>query len=153
MTTPKPNRNQIRPLGQSPISVTIKWVQCKTYDDAKDYSGVIYLHVWNDAPFYWGKAHKSHFGGSRRKRNGLHASGRYNPGYKHWIEGCLRHGGKLFIGTPDSASLHRINEIENCLIRTHGSDMNVKDHPPGTDLVITHTGCVPRFLLEREERG
>ena len=79
----------------------ITWKHCRSYDEAKDFSRIIYLHQWNGEPFYWGKAHNSFFGGHKRKKDGLHVSGRYNAGYRHWIEGCLRHGGQLFVGQLD----------------------------------------------------
>jgi len=55
-------------------------IRCRSYDEARDYSRVIYLHEWDGNPFYWGKAHNSFFGGHKRKRDGLEASGRYNAG-------------------------------------------------------------------------
>jgi len=127
--------------------VEIKWVQCSSYDDAKDYARVIYLHAWNEKPFYWGKAHNSFFGGHKRKNEGLHASGRYNAGYRHWIEGCLRHGGKLYIGQLDTEALAAINEVENYLIYTYGHEMNTKVSEPSRELAIAHTGNVPSFIL------
>ena len=74
----------------------IIWKQCKTYADARDYTGVIYLHERDDKPFYWGIAHKSFFGGHMRAHNEGKISGGYNAGYRHWIEGCLQHGAKLY---------------------------------------------------------
>ncbi|EOV0048370.1 hypothetical protein ACWOLU_004365, partial [Vibrio vulnificus] len=61
----------------------ITWIRCNSYNEAKDYSKVIYLHEWAGEPFYWGKAHNSFFGGHKRKNGDLHASGRYNSGYRH----------------------------------------------------------------------
>lgn len=124
----------------------IKWVLCSSYDDAKDYSRIIYLHVWNNEPFYWGKAHNSFFGGHKRNRDGLHASGRYNAGYRHWIEGCLRHGAKLYIGKLDDEALEHLDEVENYLIHTYGHVMNTKVSKPTRHLNITHLGAVPAFI-------
>lgn len=125
----------------------INWVLCESYNEAKDYSRVIYLHSWGDEPFYWGKAHNSFFGGHKRKRDGLHASGRYNSGYRHWIEGCLRHGAKLYVGVLDDIALSCIDEVENYLIHTYGHVMNTKVSEPGRELGIEHLGEVPEFIV------
>lgn len=129
----------------------IEWLQCKSYAGAKDYSGVLYLHEWDDAPFYWGKAHKSHFGGHKRLIGGLEASGRYNSGYRHWIEGCLRHGAKLYIGLPDEEALAIMDEIENFLIFSYKPTMSQRVHAPRRQLSITHIGSVPASSAKRSE--
>ena len=49
--------------------MTIDWTLCKSYEEAKDFYGSIYLHMWENKPFYWGKAHNSFFGGSSRVSN------------------------------------------------------------------------------------
>lgn len=129
----------------------ITWKQCSTYAEARDYSRILYLHEWCDVPFYWGKAHKSHFGGHKRKIGGLEVSGRYNSGYRHWIEGCLQHGAKLYIGTPDAEALQRLDEVENFLIYTYGSKMNTKKHTPRRQLDIRHLGEVPLSVSNQRE--
>lgn len=126
----------------------INWILCSSYHEAKDYARIIYLHAWNDRPFYWGKAHNSFFGGHKRKKDGLNASGRYNAGYRHWIEGCLRHGAKLYIGQLDTEALAAIDEVENYLIATYGHEMNTRLIVPPRALVIKHSGDVPSFLLD-----
>ncbi len=123
----------------------IDWKLCSTYEEARDFSRIIYLHVWNDLPFYWGKAHNSFFGGHLRAKDGLKASGRYNSGYRHWIEGCLRHGAQLYIGKLDKEALKNINEIENYLIYTYGHVMNTRIKNPGRDLKIDHIGAKPKL--------
>jgi hypothetical protein len=35
--------------------VEIEWIQCVDYATAKNYSHVVYLHEWDDKPFYWGR--------------------------------------------------------------------------------------------------
>jgi len=125
----------------------ISWVKCKTYAEAKDYSRVIYLHEWDEKPFYWGKAHNSFFGGHKRNRDGLHASGRYNSGYRHWIEGCLRHGASLYIGQLSNNALEIIDELENFLIYTYGHEMNTRVTTPTRELVVTHEGDVPKSIV------
>jgi len=124
----------------------IKWVRCHSYEEARHYSRIIYLHEWHGKPFYWGKAENSFFGGHMRERDGLKASGRYNAGYRHWIEGCLRHGGALYIGMLDEEARSRIGEVENYLIHTYGHEMNAKVTAPLTVLPIEHEGDVPQSI-------
>ncbi|MCK9398338.1 MAG: hypothetical protein M0Q44_22475 [Methylobacter sp.] len=121
----------------------IVWHHCTSYEEARNYSRIIYLHEWNDKPFYWGMAHNSFFGGHMRELDGLRASGRYNTGYRHWIEGCLRHGAKLYIGSLSKEALEHIIEVENFLIYTYGHEMNTKVTPPARLLEIKHIGSVP----------
>lgn len=124
----------------------IIWKCCKSYDEAKNYSRIIYLHEWNEKPFYWGKAHNSFFGGNKRKVGDLLATGRYNPGYRHWIEGCLRGGGCLYVGQLDKEAIDRIDEVENYLINTYGSEMNTKVKPIARELDIKHEGQIPASI-------
>ena len=131
------------------VDMEITWVQCTSYDEAKDYSRIIYLHEWNREPFYWGKAHNSFFGGHKRKRDELEASGRYNSGYRHWIEGCLQHGAKLYIGQLNEAALANIDEIENYLIHTYGHKMNTKVYEPRRKLSVSHVGDVPSSINDK----
>lgn len=126
----------------------ITWKRCRSYDEARDYSRVVYLHEWGGEPFYWGKAHNSFFGGHKRERDGLHASGRYNAGYRHWIEGCLRHGACLFVGILDDEALEIIDEVENFLIYTYGHVMNTRVEEPNRELQIEHVGDVPYTIRE-----
>jgi hypothetical protein len=128
----------------------ITWKHCRSYDEAKDFSRIIYLHQWNGEPFYWGKAHNSFFGGHKRKKGDLHASRRYNAGYRHWIEGCLRHGGQLFVGQLDPEALENVNEVENYLIYTYGHVMNKKVKKPNRELEIEHAGDVPSSIKKTE---
>jgi hypothetical protein len=131
----------------------IVWKHCRSYEEAKGYSRIIYLHQWNDRPFYWGKAHNSFFGGHKRKHGDLHASGRYNSGYRHWIEGCLRHGGQLYIGVLDEEALENINEVENYLISVYGHEMNSKVSKPKRKLIIEHRGEIPASIVNMQISG
>jgi hypothetical protein len=126
--------------------VQIDWIQCQNYDEAKNYSGVIYLHERDDKPFYWGKADNSFFGGHMRELDGLHASGRYNSGYRHWIEGCLRYGAKLYIGKPEDQARSRVDDIERYLIHRYPSVMNDRVTPPAEPLTVRHVGSVPASI-------
>lgn len=58
----------------------ITWQLCLTYDEAKDRHRVIYLHEWDDKPFYWGKAHNSFFGGGKRQIGDLRLGRRTSTG-------------------------------------------------------------------------
>jgi hypothetical protein len=130
--------------------VQIEWIQCQNYDEAKNYSGVIYLHERDGKPFYWGKADNSFFGGHKRKLDGLHASGRYNSGYRHWIEGCLRYGAKLYIGRPEAEARSKITDIENFLIHKYPSVMNGQVIQPAQPLTIRHIGAVPASVPPKD---
>ncbi|MFT4510339.1 hypothetical protein [Caballeronia sp. 15711] len=125
----------------------IVWRKCASYSEARDYSCVIYLHEWHGKPFYWGKAHKSFFGGHKRTRDGLTATGRYANGYRHWIEGCLRHGGHLYIGVLGDEEVAHIDEIERYLIAFYPSEMNRPESLSMPRLHLRHGGDIPRCLL------
>lgn len=125
----------------------IIWTICTSYEHAKNHSRIIYLHAWNNKPFYWGKAHNSFFGGGKRRLGDLFASGRYNSGYRHWIEGCLQHGAQLYIGQLDKEALDNIDEVENFLIFMYGHVMNTKVRQPKRQLDIEHAGSIPAFIL------
>ena len=117
----------------------IDWIFCQSYDEARRYAAVIYLHERDGKPFYWGKADDCEFGV------------RYNSGYRHWIEGCLRHGAKLYIGVPDEEARKRVGDIENYLIHRYPSVMNSRVKLPVTPLAIRHAGSVPSSI-PREDR-
>jgi hypothetical protein len=121
----------------------ITWQRCNTYEDARDLCRGIYLHEWNGEPFYWGKAHNSFFGGGKRRIGDLFASGRYNVGYRHWIEGCLQHGARLYFGQLSALALASIDEVEKYLIHTYGQQMNRRVGPPSRQLELEHCGEIP----------
>ena len=81
-----------------------------------------------------------------RIHEGVRASGRYNVGYRHWIEGCLRHGASLYLGQIQFNDLYTIDEIENYLIHNFPSDMNKKRLDVSTSIVLEHTGDIPVCL-------
>lgn len=125
----------------------IHWTKCLSYDEAKNFHGVVYVHVWNQKPFYWGKAHHSIFGGNPRKNDeGAKMNPRYNAGYRHWIEGCLRNGGELYVGKLDNQNLDSIDEVENYLIEKFGTEMTQRSAPIKNELNLSHTGDVPVFI-------
>lgn len=127
--------------------MTITWACHKTYKDACNFTGVIYLHEWDNKPFYWGKAHMSFFGGGSRKHESGKRSGRYNSGYRHWIEGCLQHGAKLYIGNLDEEAMLHIDDVENFLICTYPGPPDInKRKRPLKQMEIVHKGEVPAFI-------
>lgn len=115
----------------------ITWEKCDSYEEAKGHSGVIYLHEWSGQPFYWGKVGDSSFGQ------------RYNAGYRHWIEGCLRHGACLFIGKLDQEARNHINDLEKYLICKYGSVMNKQRKKPKTQINFEHKGNIPDVILSQ----
>ena len=129
----------------------ISWIRCHSYDDAKEYKQVLYLHEWEGIPFYWGKAEVTKFGGNSREIDGRKWNARYNPGYKHWIEGCLRHGGRLYVGQIRDRGEYSFKDIERHLINKYGSEMNAR-HQLITRQVehVVHTGDVPTSISSRE---
>ncbi|MCA0232276.1 MAG: hypothetical protein LCH91_17535 [Bacteroidetes bacterium] len=126
----------------------LTWKKCLTYEQARNYRNIIYLHEWYDKPFYWGKAHKSFFGGHMREMAGFRASGRYNVGYRHWIEGCLKHGASLYITEIDQNGEYTIDEVENYLIANYPSEMNRKPLKSAKIINLTHFGEVPNSLFK-----
>jgi len=123
---------------------TIYWKRCKTYDEAKDHTGVVYLHEWNGIPIYWGKAHNSTFGGNPRKVDGVKKNPRYNTGYRHWIDGCLRYGARLYIGKPEGGENLSIDEIESSLIAAFPTEFNGHNDEPSIELI--HKGEIPETI-------
>ncbi|MBO0939207.1 hypothetical protein J2I47_21810 [Fibrella sp. HMF5335] len=133
--------------------MVVNWKQCQTYEEARHFRNCIYLHEWGGKPFYWGKIHNIFFGGHMRTREGFRASGRYNAGYKHWIEGCLRHGASLYLGQITTDDVFTIDEVENHLIAAFPSEMNVKHIVGGREIVLVHVGDVPVCILEKMEEA
>jgi hypothetical protein len=109
----------------------IKWSRCLTYASAAKAKGVIYLHEWHGAPFYWGLA--DNYGQ------------RYNVGYSHWIEGVLQHGGRLYIGKPDKLGNFKLEDVEYVLIEKFGSIQN-KKRKSTKPIDISHEGNVPESI-------
>lgn len=90
----------------------ITWTRCKSYDSAKDSIGVVYLHEWNGCPFYWGIADTTVFGGNARNVDRERRNPRYGRSYRHWIEGVLRHGGRLYVGRVDDLGTYSLKDVE-----------------------------------------
>lgn len=126
----------------------IRWKECKSYDEAKNYRGIVYLHEWYGDPFYWGLADTTKFGGNRQKidEDG-HLNPRYGSSYKHWIEGCLRHGAKLYIGEPDGIGTKTLLEIEKQLIHDFPSELNACEETQ--NILIEHRDEKPLSVLQK----
>jgi hypothetical protein len=92
------------------------------------------------------KVHNSFFGGHMRTHAGMRASGRYNVGYRHWIEGCQRHGAYLYLGQIQSNDRYTIDEVENYLIYNYPSELNKKRVNVSALITLEHTGGVPECL-------
>ena len=119
----------------------IEWKLCRTYNEAKDYKEIIYLHEWSAKPFYWGVANKAKFGGNRQKIENGYLNPRYGSSYKHWIEACIRHGGNLYIGVIKDTNGHDLENIEKQLIHDFPSEMNEPEETQ--NITIEHLGDVP----------
>ena len=120
-------------------AIKITWKKCESYEEAKDYSSIIYLHEWSGKPFYWGKV-----GGCSFFKK------RYNTGYRHWIEGCLRHGACLFIGKLDEEAREHIDDLENYLICKYPSIMNEQIIKPKTQINFEHKGDIPDAISSQD---
>lgn len=118
----------------------ITWEKCESYEKAKGHSGAIYLHEWSGQPFYWGKVG---VGSCFEKR--------YNLSYKHWIEGCLRHGACLFIGKLDEEARKHIDDLEKYLICKYPSVMNKRMAKPKTQIKFEHKGNIP-YTISSQDR-
>ncbi|MDM8356597.1 hypothetical protein [Pandoraea communis] len=132
--------------------ITITWTEFKSYAEAVDCQNCLYLHEWSGKPFYWGHT-TTFFGGNvRLSPMGTRRAPRYAASYRHWVEGALRHGARLFIGVPDENSLSRLVDIERHLIIRFPSEGNLKvrrpDNTSGLDAIV-HVGSVPNVLKDR----
>jgi hypothetical protein len=120
-------------------NVRIHWKRYKTYRGAKGHEGILYLHEWDGKPFYWGKTSVS-FGQKGEK------TGRYGSGYRHWIEGCLRHGGRLYVGEPDLPPGVSLEDTERFLIANHAPTIPPRPRKLRLDLRVENTGVKPVWL-------
>jgi hypothetical protein len=84
---------------------------------------------------------RAKFGGNRQTIENGFLNPRYGSSYKHWVEGCLRHGAILYIGTIEEFNGTSIEDVERQLIHDHPSEMNAEEQ--SQDLAIEHQGDVP----------
>lgn len=124
----------------------ICWKKCSTYEEAKNFTGVIYLHERDGKPFYWGICNKSIFGGNKRRIDNKLINPRYGSSYRHWIEGCLRHGASLYVGKPIDCGNHDLKDIELSLIAQFPSKMNPEEDPHKIISKIEHIGDRPSSI-------
>lgn len=126
----------------------ITWKLYRTYDEAKNCQQSIYLHEWSAKPFYWGMLGKTKFGGNAQAIENGKLNPRYGSSYKHWIEGCLRHGGILYIGIITEQGNASIEQVEKQLIHDYPSEMNPNE--PSQQLTIEHQGDVPISIITKK---
>lgn len=67
---------------------------------------------------------------------------RYNSGYRHWIEGCLRNGGRFYIGKIKKQGKHTLDDVEALLYKKYGAIINVKVKEKSPVKTIEHSGNV-----------
>ena len=125
------------------MALRINWQRVNSYEEAKNFFAVVYLHEWDGQPFYWGKVEESVFGGNPRNVSGRRRNGRYNPGYRHWIEGCLQHGARLYFGEVVEREDYSLDQIEAFLITRYPSKMNKQELIVLSIQHIDHDGDVP----------
>lgn len=149
-----------------PQSLRIHWKKVGSYEEAKDFHSAVYIHDWQDAPYYIGKLGETVFGGSPRSIRGSlkypdNSNPRYGSSYSHWIDGCLEHGANLYIGTfPDFSEAADLGdnerkEILRLLIGVVEKILQVQLQPikgnvPSISipdlLRLQHTGEIPPYL-------
>jgi len=117
--------------------VSVRWKQINSYDEASsNLAKGIYIHDWDNKPYYVGQLKGSTFGT------------RYNSAYRHWIDGCLKHGARLYIGSIGQSDMEYLDEIENSVIQFLNPSGNRRRKPPSVKLKLAHEGQVPKYLLE-----
>lgn len=129
----------------------ITWKRVTSYEEAKDFFDIIYLHEWDGKPFYWGIVDRAKFGG--RKRNFDDRNPRYGESYAHWIEGCLQHGARLYIGEVEDRGEYSLDQIEAFLMSRYPSKMNKRKRTVLTLREISHFGDVPQSILNGGKSG
>ena len=127
--------------------VEVHWVECCSYDEAKDYFSCVYIHERDGQAYYVGIVDNSVFGGSTREIGDRRRSPRYGVSYRHWIDGCLEYGARFFIGTPRLTSRYSIKNVEDQLI-DHLRPVKNADIGYTAQFRIRHLGAVP-ICVER----
>jgi len=117
---------------------TVRWLRCGSYDEARNYTVCLYVHEWAGKAYYVGKVGRAFFGG------------RYTLSYRHWIDGCLEHGGQLYIGTLVEGSEDLLDAVESILIETLKPPKNIRKPPCQKDVTLYHVGETPKQLQGRE---
>lgn len=116
--------------------VVIEWKQYTSWVEASsDLNKGLYIHDWSPTKAYYvGKLQRATFGR------------RYNKGYSHWIDGCIEHGARLFIGSVNQADSKYIESIESTIIQFLKPIKNHMRKLPKDKLHVTHKGQVPTYL-------
>jgi hypothetical protein len=115
----------------------VTWTRCGSYEEARNYGACVYLHEWSGKAYYVGKVDRTFFGG------------RYGPSYRHWIDGCLEHGARLYVGSLDNEGQGVLDAIESILIEALNPPKNVRRTDLKQDIALHHIGEVPAQLQEQ----
>ena len=159
------------------FEITIQWTECSSYEKAKDFKSCVYIHEWDGSAYYVGLSNYW-FGGNQRKLDGKKRSARYSTSYRHWIDGCLERGARLFVGKlrdpkctaveyvlevkkykwlPEKHDREEViarsialtnKEIEDKLIAQLVPPANRKDKRDHAGLILVHIGDVPEYLKQ-----
>ena len=122
-------------------TITIEWTKCHTYQEASGFTNCLYLHEWDARPYYWGICNESVFGGNPRLIEGKRRQPRYGSSYRHWIEGCLEHGGGLYVGKCKSDEPFDLKQVESTLIAALPSAKNRESGQKVYEVI--HVGDIP----------
>ena len=114
--------------------VTIVWTGCGSYEVAREYRSCVYLHEWDGKAYYVGKVDHTWFGG------------RYGPSYRHWIDGCLEHGARLYVGNVDEKGQDLLDAVESILIGTLNPPKNIRRPYRKQEVSLHHVGEIPGQL-------
>ena len=120
--------------------VTVSWVRCESYEEAREHRSCVYVHEWFGEAYYIGKIGKVTWFG-----------GRYNTSYRHWIDGCLEHGARLYVGRLAAEHEDLIDVIEYMLLGVMNPPKNVRKTLRSNDVTLLHVGQVPAQLQERHD--
>ncbi|MBI2862269.1 MAG: hypothetical protein HYX89_05575 [Chloroflexi bacterium] len=126
--------------------VLLNWKQCSSYEEAKDQYDCVYLHEWSGKAYYVGVCDRSVFGGNPRKINDNKMNPRYGPSYRHWIDGCLEHGGRLYVAKVSEGVA--LSDVEDALIAQLHPPKNTSK-PFVKEVMVEHRGDVPLCLSRR----
>jgi hypothetical protein len=123
-------------MNNNETNIAVNWNQYNAVKEALNQTKGIYIHDWDKKPYYIGKL-------------GTTFKVRYSPGYRHWVEGCLEHGARLFIGvveTGGSISDEILENVERILIKQLRPMKNITQKNPYLILNLFHKGIVPEYL-------
>ena len=112
--------------------INVMWTRFISYEEVRNQSSCVYLHEWFGKVYYVGIV-----------RRGTWFGGRYGKSYSHWIDGCLEHGAKLYLGTIDDTDKDFLDTVEALLIKRLEPPKNVRKPYPRYEITLSHSGVVP----------